>query len=333
MIHLKEDFPPGLWFDRAALALKLPRWIGICTIGAVPAAVLWYWGIETRIATDFTGVPIVSLPLLLTNVVFLLGATHLIRARILELRDYTVSLGAKPAPNQVGLLSGWKGLGAVWAVLIAATWVVFDPYVFNLYYPPYQELQRIFVTSYLRFIQATFLWVLGCAMYLIYKWGKLPIKLKSFTEDKMLGLNTYGRASLLFVSLYVVAMLLTFPVFVYKGEAVIVSQAIFSLVGLALFLAPLLSLRRKLVRTKMEKLAWIQKRHSRVMNMIEAAGDGPLDATLVNELAAVDSIKSELQRIRSWPFDTGIAARLLSVVALPLVVYVLATFLARTLSL
>jgi len=305
----------------------MPLWVGICTVGLIPAVTLWLWGIDTRIATDFTGVPIVSLPLLLTNVVFLLGATQLVRTRTLRLRDYTLSLGGGLGSDQTNLLVNWRGIVAVWVVLVLATSLVFDPYVFNLYYSPYQELQRVFVTSYIRFIQATFLWVLGCSMYLIYRWGRLPIKLKSFTEDKMLGLNTYGRASLLFVCLYIVAMLLTFPVLVYKSEAVVLSQVVFSLLGLVLFLAPLLSLRRKLVVAKAEKLAWIQKRHSKVIDQIESAGEGPLNPALVSELMAVDSIKNDLQRINGWPFNAGIIVKLLSVVALPLVTYVLATSL------
>ena len=310
----------------------MPLWVGICTVGLIPAVTLWLWGIDTRIATDFTGVPIVSLPLLLTNVAFLLGATQLVRTRTLRLRDYTLSLGGVLGSDQTNLLVNWRGIVAVWVVLVLATSLVFDPYVFNLYYSPYQELQRVFVTSYIRFIQATFLWVLGCSMYLIYRWGRLPIKLKSFTEDKMLGLNTYGRASLLFVSLYIVAMLLTFPVLVYKSEAVVLSQVVFSLLGLVLFLAPLLSLRRKLVVAKAEKLAWIQKRHSKVIDQIESAGEGPLNPALVSELMAVDSIRNDLQRISGWPFNSGIIVKLLSVVALPLVTYVLATTVMRILS-
>jgi len=311
--------------------LHLPLWVGISTLGLIPAVTLWLWGIDTRIATDFTGAPIVSLPLLLANVVFLLGASQLVRTRTLRLRDYTLSLGGGLGSDQTNLLVDWRGIAAVWVVLVMATSLVLDPYVFNLYYSPFQELQRVFVTAYLRFVQATFLWVLGCSMYLIYLWGRLPIKLKSFTEDKMLGLNTYGRASLLFVSLYIVAMLLTFPVFVYKGEAVALSQVIFSLLGLVLFLAPLFSLRRKLLVAKAEKLAWIQKRHSNVISQIESAGDGPLNPALVSELMAVDSIRNDLQRISGWPFNAGIIVKLFTVIALPLVSYLLSTSLTRIL--
>jgi len=324
--------PPNLWFDRAASALNLRLWPGICIIGLIPAAAFWFFGITIRIATDFTGVPVVSLPILLVNVAFLLGASQLIRTRTLQLRDYTVSLGGELTSDQTKRLVSLRSIAVLWVVLLCTTSVVLDPYVFNLFYSPYQAALRLLVTAYLRFIQATFLWVLGYSMYLIYRWGRLPIKLRSFAEDRTLGLKTYGRASLFFVTLYIMAMLLTFPIFVYKGEAVMWSQIIFSFLGLVIFVGPLFSLRRKLVEAKGEKLEWIRRRHRRVIELIESSGDGPLDTTLVNELIAIDNIRNDLLRISGWPFNTGIIVKLVSVVILPLALLVFSSFLLHTLN-
>jgi hypothetical protein len=323
---------PKLWFDRTASALGLPLWFGTCIIGLIPAAALWLLGIKIRIATDFTGVPIVSLPLLVVNVVFLLGASQLIRARTLQLRVHTLSVGGQLKSDQTNKIVSLKAISLLWVVLLCTTSLVFDPYVFSLYYSPYQEMLRLLVTSYLRLIQATFLWVLGYAMYLVYRWGKLPVKLKCFAEDRTLGLNIYGRASLFFVTLYIIGMLLTFPIFVYKSEAVIWSQMIFSFLGLVIFLAPLFSLRKKLKEAKGEKLAWIQKRHTRVIESIESSGDGPIDSALVNELIAVDSIRNDLQRISGWPFNAGVVAKLVTVVVLPLALVLLSNYLIHVLN-
>jgi hypothetical protein len=322
-----------LWFDRASTALRLPPVIGICVVGLVPAACLWYLGIDIRIATDFTGVPLVSLPLLVVNVLFLLSASHLIRSRVQQLKDYTLSLGAGSQSDEIGELTYVKGIVVVWASLVLLTSLVLDPYFFNLYYSPFQACLRILVTSYLRFIQATFLWALGYSMYLIYKWGKLPIRLRSFAEDKTLGLNVYGRASLVFVTMYLVAMLITFPVFIYKSEAVMWSEVIFSLLGVAIFLGPLFSLRRKLLDAKNEKLGWIRRRHSRVIESIESCGDGPINAALVNELIAVDSIRNDLQRISGWPFNANVVAKLVTVVVIPLAFVLLSTYVLHLLNL
>jgi len=328
---MQLDLSPKQWFENASTALRLPPWVGVCIVGLIPAAGLWYLGIDIRIATDFTGFPPVSLPLLVVNVSFLLLASLLIRSRTLQLRDYTRSLGVEPDADWVGRLTSLRAIASVWVVLLVTTSLVLDPYVFGLYYSPTQIALRLFVTSYLRFIQATFLWVLGYAMYLIYKWGRLPIRLKSFTEDSTLGLNAYGRASLLFVTLYIVGMLLTFPVFVYKSEAIVWSQTMFSLLGLALFLGPLFSLRRKLVEARKEKLAWISRRHRRVIESIETGGDGPIDPLLVNELLAVDNIRNDLHRISSWPFNASIVVRLITVVITPLALILFSTYLVHAL--
>ena len=299
----------------------------------MPAAILWYVGIDIRIATDFTGSPPVSLPLLLVNVVFLILASELIRARTLQLEAYTESLGAEVENSQFGKLASLKGILLVWVLLLCVTSLVLDPYVYNLYYTPLQAVMRLGVTGYLRLIQATFLWTLGCSMYLIYKWGKLPIRLRSFAEDRTLGLNIYGRASLLFVTLCIIAMLLTFPIFVYKSEAVVWSEAAFSLLGLAIFVVPLFSLRERLVGAKKEKLAWITRRHARAIESIESCGDGPIDAVLVNELIAVDRIRTDLQHISGWPFNTGVVVRLITVVFLPLLLVLISVYLTRALNL
>ena len=325
--------PSRLWIDSAASAFRLPRMVGVLAVGLVPATILWYLGINIRIATDFTGFPPVSLPLLVVNVAFLVFASMLIRSRMEQLEDYTESLGADLETTRFGRLTSLKGILVVWVALLCVTSLVIDPYVYNLYYTPLQAVMRLVVTGYLRLIQATFLWTLGYSMYLIYRWGKLPIRLRSFAEDKTLGLNIYGRASLLFVSLYIAAMLMTFPVFVYKSEAVMWSEIVFSLLGLAIFLVPLFSLREKLIDAKKEKLKWITRRHARAIESIESCGDGPIDAALVNELIAVDRIRTDLQRISGWPFNAGVVAKLVTVVFVPLSLLLISMYLAHVLNL
>jgi hypothetical protein len=294
---------------------------------------LWWLGIDIRIATDFTGVPVVSLPLLIVNIVFLLIFSRHVCLRAQGLRRYTGTLGVRLGPDDLSPLYSLRAVLVVWIVLVAASALVFDPLIFRMSYSVYQSLLRVFITSYLSFIQATFLWVLGYSMYTIYRWGKLPLRLKSFVEDGTLGLSAYGRASLFSVTLYVAAVLLTFPMLVYPSAAVMVSQAIFLTLGLGIFIAPLLGLRRKLTQAKHEKLGWIRLKHRRVMEAIELSGMGLLEGVLVNELIAIDSIRRDLQQIHTWPFNAGVLAKLITVVVLPLVVAMVATYLIRILQL
>lgn len=322
MFGLKHGLVPG----------GLPLRAGILVVGVIPAVALWSLGIEIRIATDFTGVPIVSLPLLILNVGYLIGASQLIRTRIIRLRDYTRMLGGGPCEAMLNGLTDVRAITLLWAVLLALSSVFFDPVVFGLHYSVTQSVLRLVVTGYLRLVQASFLWVLGYSMFSIYSMGNLPIRLKSFTEDRSLGLSVYGRASLLFVTLYVVAVLLTFPFFVYVSTAALVGQMIFFMLGLVMFAWPLLGLRGKLLKTKGEKLAWIQTRHKRAIELIESSEDGPIDPALVNELIAIDSIRRDVQQIHTWPFNPGVLVRLVTVVVVPLTVVILETYVAHLLS-
>jgi hypothetical protein len=322
-----------LWFERVASALRLPLPIGVVVVILVPTVALWVLGTEIGIATAFTGIPALSLPLLIFYVLFLAGASRLIYNRILRLGDYTRTLGAEPGSRGLGRLVNMKATFILWIALLAMTTIFFDPYAYGLHYSPYQILLRLLVTGYLRFIQATFLLILASSMYCIYEWGKLPMRLKSFTEDRSLGLSPYGGASLLFVTLYLAAVVFTFPPLDYSNSTVLPGLILFFLLGTVIFAGPLLSLREKLAQTRKEKLDWIQRRHGRVIELIESSRDGPIDPLLVNELIAIDSIRKDLDRIHTWPFNAGILARLASVIGLPLVSLILATYLIHLLSL
>jgi hypothetical protein len=322
-----------LWFERLSSKLHLPLWFGIPVVSLAPAIVLWSLGINIRIATDFTGKPIISLPLLILNMLFLIASAKFISLRIDKLEQYTASLTQDLSPRFMDRLHSLTPIILIWTILVVASGLVFDPLIFGLHYTLYQSLLRVAVTSYLRLGQATFLWVLGYSMFSIYTWGRLPVRLKSFSEDPTLGLNPYGTASLNFVTLYVVGVLLTFPVGVYTGEAILISQSIFFLLGLVIFLGPLLGLRRRLLEAKQEKVDWIGARHKRVVELVESCGDEPLDIGIVNELLAVDSIRRDIQQIHTWPFNLGILAKLVTVVMLPLVLAMIATYLIHVLQL
>lgn len=322
-----------LWFERLIAKLHLPLWLGLPIVSLSPAIALWWLGITIRIATDFTGFIPVSLPLIVLNMLFLVGSSRLIRTHIENLKRYATTLTPDISSKFMNRFYSVTPIVFIWTILVLASGLVFDPLIFKMSYPLYESLLRVVVTSYLRFAQATFLWVLGFSMYSISNWGRLPFRLKSFTEDPILGLKPFGTASLYFVTLYVIGVLLTFPIDVYSGDAVRLSQSVFFLLGLAMFLGPLSGLRSRLLEAKREKLAWIGARHRRVMERVESTGDDYLDTGIVNELIAIDNIRRDVQQIRTWPFNLGILAKLVTVVMLPLVLAMLATYLIRILQL
>src|SRR6266566_8088607 len=106
--------------------------------------------------------------------------------------------------------------------------------------------------------------------------GRLPLRLKVFTDDRTLGLKPFANTSLLLITIYVLAIVLTFPIFLYPNFAVELSLTIFLVLGVFFFLVPLFGLHKKMQEVRTEKSALIGLRHNRVMGEFEAVGEGPL---------------------------------------------------------
>jgi hypothetical protein len=181
--------------------------------------------------------------------------------------------------------------------------------------------------------QATLIWVYAYSMYSIYRMGKLPLRLKPFSEDKTLGLQPFGTASLQLTAIYLVyTIFVPFPYVVGNPSVGNLSiLAGFFLLSLVLFLLPLVSLRGKLSQVKREKLNWIGPKYTQVIQRVEA-GDGPLDIGLSNELSAIKEIQRDIEQIHHWPFDVTAFARL-SAVVLTVVAIILARILQLALHL
>jgi len=318
-----------LWFERLYARIGLPFWAGVLLVGFVPPLILTLLGYYAYgVKTDFTGDISLGVPLLLANIVYILFSSSYIRRRVEDLEQYAVSMGADKSRIRMGYLSDFRPVVATWAVLLATGVLVLEP-VFNPGYSLLQNLLRELLYSYTRLLQGTFLWVFLSSMVVIYKMGRLPLHLKVFTDDRTLGLKPFATTSLYLITIYVVAILLTFPIFLYPNFAVELSLTIFMVPGLLFFLVPLFSLHKKMREVRAEKSAMVGLRHSRVMREVEAAGDGPLSEGLVNELLAIDAIKREIHQMHDWPFDIGTVVRLTGILGAPLVATVLAAYLIR----
>ena len=99
------------------------------------------------------------------------------------------------------------------------------------------------------------------------------------------------------------------------------------LLGLALFLLPLLSLRNKLVHVKTRELGWISPLYVRIVQKMKSENNPQIDEKLARDLGVIDKIQRDIHQIRTWPFDAGIIARLLSLTILPVTLTVLARLL------
>lgn len=50
------------------------------------------------------------------------------------------------------------------------------------------------------------------------------------------------------------------------------------------------------------------------MFAIKAAGDAPLSEEVKSDLATVRQLQEDVNRVHTWPFDTGILTRLVAVI-------------------
>jgi hypothetical protein len=301
----------------------------VLLVGFLPPLVLTILGFYLfGEKTDFTGDISLGVPLLLGNIVYILFSSRYIRHRIEGLESYAVSMEAERGLIRTQYLGDFRPVVATWIVLLLTSVFVLEP-IFNPGYSLLQSSFRELFYSYTRLLQATFLWIFLSSMIAIYKIGGLPLKLKVFTDDRTLGLKPFANTSLHLITIYVVAILLTFPIFLYPNFAVELSLTIFLVPGLFFFLVPLVGLHKKMREVRLEKAATVGLRHMRVMNEVEAAGDRPLSEGLVNELLAIDAIKREIHQMREWPFDIGTIARLGGVLVAPLLAAVLAAYVVR----
>ncbi len=186
------------------------------------------------------------------------------------------------------------------------------------------------LTSYFFLIVGSFILVYGYSMFLIYRMGKLPLELKPFTQDTMLGLGPFGDLSLVLIAVYavfpaVVAILNSLPPdgqpiseFGFKwwrpGDYGL-SAALF-IIGVVLFFLPLFSIHRKMVEAKRKELTWISPQYTGVVSRMRQA-DESQRSKLADELSLIRQIQADIRQIREWPFNHGTIARLATVLVLP----------------
>lgn len=145
---------------------------------------------------------------------------------------------------------------------------------------------------------------------------KLPFSLKPFTEDRLLGLKPFATMALHLTTIHqAIIAVIAVPNILMPWVAlpVIVFWAGLWLAGLTFFFPPIFVMRDKLIRSKQEALKWVASRYTRILERLKASGDNPLDEGFANELVAVDMIQRDIDRLPSWPFDSGFVARLAAV--------------------
>ncbi len=316
---------------------RVPFWLGAVIVSFVPTKILST--IEyLLVPSQGVGSLILDEALVLSLIMlYFLYAMRYIATRMDRLSEYTN--GMSPENTTLRLRTSPIRLSRVlivWIILLV---------VINLVSPIPSSIEgavsnHVLVFAYFFLILAFFLWTYGSSMVAIYRAGKLPFQLKPFTEDRTLGLKPFGTVSMRLVSVYGIfpiivtfLQLITINVEIPGGvtvglgsfrasDLIILSSLI--LVGVVLFLLPLVGIHRRLQDARRQELSWITRRYTNLVQRLkdritrsdQFENANEKDA-LASEISIVRQIQSDIHRIQTWPFDLGVITRLATVLVLP----------------
>ena len=185
----------------------------------------------------------------------------------------------------------------------------------------------------------TFVWIYVGSIRGLYELGK-KVKLKTFNEDKMLGVRPVGSLSLsltytYFVGLVILGLLPTIlqPEASFLGYMVVLSLC--AILGLFLFFLPQYAIHKKMVEAKEVEQERLRRELSKVVRAADEEKD-ELESTVeikdaLNRLMTVlhvDITKNELESIPTWPFDTQIISRLAGM-AISIIIVILGQWIMR----
>ena len=330
---------------RWAARLRLPFWLWAIIIGIVPTRLLATLDYLIVPPAGLGGYLLDTALVLSLFLVYFVCAIHFISRRIERLVDYVRQMSPGLPVNALKIPFRLANVLAVWLALLVAITLLF-----GLPSPTTIFSEHLAVIAYFFFILASFLWIYGYSMYAIHRAGKLPLRLKPFTEDRTLGLKPFGNASLRLASIYAVfpvtwtfAQLVAIDVEIPGGVSITfapirLSDIIFSvgliLVGIVLFFLPLLSIRKRLLEAKRQELSWVTPRYTTVIAKLKqqipkTPQEDKANQTqaLADELTIMRQIQQDIQKIQSWPFDIGVVSRLATVLIVPPILGVLARIL------
>lgn len=308
---------PLLWFERVIRRLRLPLLPGVFLVIYLP----YFLGLAAGYAAtglwdNFVAMTMFThIPALITFLTSVVGSRY-ICDRMERLRTHAQGIVEDGRRIDLSGLYSFRPILVIWILLSIFGNTAFWAADAASYSPAQIILSQVSTWPIYLLVVCTILWVWGYSLVAIYRMGGLPLRLTSFTEDRMLGLAPFAKESLRITAVYLFLIGLQAGLQIFSGEfSVFVSLLFlpFFPLGLAFFLLPLLPLRRKLRQAKAEKLRWINCEYSKVLSSAGPA-ISEVDERVAGRLLVVDKVRCDVHNIRTWPFETGIMARLTAVV-------------------
>ena len=172
--------------------------------------------------------------------------------------------------------------------------------------------------AYIAFMLGSLVWVyLGCIIGL-YRLGGKPLKFRSFREDPKLGTKPIGLLSLSLVGAYFagVVLLILFsavsPSQLYKSSYLFAIYAVLIVIGLAMFFLPLFKVHFRMAEEKTRQDSLIQRNFDCSSHDLKS-GDEENPLVSIRKLLSLDMADRKLQAISTWPFDTSLLGKLLTI--------------------
>ncbi len=309
-----------LWFERVTNRLGVPLWVGALVIAIPPTIALGAVSdfilplSPSDLLFGFVQLSILTAPLALLY----FYASSYLRRRVEALEGLVETHEGSPEELFQSSIRGLYSLRGVLFTFLALSFL-FVP-LFTLGQPgsAVDNLVGGLPYSWGTFLLGTFFWVFGYSMYSVYRIGKLPLKLRPYTQDRTLGMRPFGTITLRFSLIYLAIATFLSLIIILGGVLPLSLSLLVPLVfypaGFLFFLLPLLSIHRKLGDAKSKELIWLEPRATAILQKVKAGDGTPTDQSIVNELTIVDKMQRDIQQIHTWPFDTGLIVRLAAVI-------------------
>lgn len=264
---------------------------------------------------------------------YLLAGNRFMSRKIGAVVAYAKSMGTESELKSAGSAKSRIGIVTVWGVFMLGFATIGGlPKTSEEFFA-----DHVFAVAFLMAFLAAFVWAYGVSMLTISRLGGSRLDLRSHVEDRTLGLKPFGVASLQLTGVYIAIPVALAIISAFSATSLIdfILIGSLTLTGLVFFFLPLRSFHRKLRQAKKTELNWISSRYSRLIQQIKDGSDASsASATnkeaVASELLMVRSIQQDARQIQEWPVDLTIMFRLVTVLALPPVLGVIARILILT---
>jgi hypothetical protein len=226
------------------------------------------------------------------------------------------------------------------AIAVAGAYLVLffaDGQTIDLSFAPMFVLDALFATGR-ELIVFTFVWVYLASLYGLHSLARQPLVFRRHHEDRLLGMRAFGSLSLSLAVCYFVGLALGFLLFelasadpvlyTSKHDPAFVLAAALVASGVALFFLPLRAVHAKMEHEKRRERERLDAWYGTLFaGEPPAARSEDMETTLreVRNIAAFQIMERHVEAIHTWPFDTKTLGFLLTSLALPLLLTLIAS--------